>query len=43
MPGTDTYVLREPEIVYQAHFEAEKGCLSMDNGVYFVVTGTVIL
>ena len=31
----DAYVLREPEIVYQAHFEAEKGCLSMDNGVYF--------
>jgi len=31
----DAYVLREPEIAYQAHFEAEKGCLSMDNGVYF--------
>jgi len=30
-----TYMLHEPEIAYQAHFEAEKGCLSIDNGVYF--------
>jgi len=26
---------REPEIAYQAHFEAEKVRLSMGNGVYF--------
>ncbi len=31
----DAFVLHEPELAYQAHFEAEKGCLSMDNGVYF--------
>jgi len=31
----DAHVLREPEIAYHAHSEAEKGCLSMDNGVYF--------
>jgi len=31
----DAYVLREPATAYHAHFEAEKGCLSMDNGVYF--------
>jgi len=31
----DAYVLREPEIAYNAHFEPENSCLSMDNGVYF--------
>jgi len=31
----DAYVLREPDIAYHAHFDAEKECLSMDNGVYF--------
>ncbi len=31
----DAYVLREPETAYHARFGAEKGCLSMDNGVYF--------
>jgi len=31
----DAYVLHESEIPYQAYFEPEKGCLSMDNGVYF--------
>jgi len=31
----DACVLHEPEIAYQAYFEAENGCLSIDDGVCF--------
>jgi len=31
-----SFVLHEPEIVaYHIRFDAEKGCLRLDNGVYF--------
>lgn len=33
--AVDVYVLHESDTAYRAHFDAEKGCLSMDNGVYF--------
>ncbi len=34
--ASDAYVLREPDTAYHAHFEAEKECLGLGNGVYFV-------
>jgi len=33
--GMDAYVLREPSVAYNAHFDTEKELLSMGNGVCF--------
>jgi len=32
---SESYILRDPDASYNALFDPEKECLSMDNGVYF--------
>jgi len=35
MKDSDAYILREPDVAYNAHFDTEKELLSIDNGVCF--------